>query len=147
MSTDQHHRFGPGLSDDDPTRGRPATVGELFAKLSEQVSSLVQGEIELTKTKATAFLKKVGAGGALIAVGAFLGLYLLWWIFHTIEVAIAVALPAWAASLIVSVFLLVVIAVLVLVGVKLIQKGQEHTPTPQVGLQQDVEAFKKGLGK
>ena len=147
MSTDEHHRFGPVLSDDDPTQGRPATLGELFAKLSEQISTLIQGEIELTKTKATAFLKKVGAGGALIGVGAFLALYLLWWVFHTIEVAIAVALPAWAASLIVTALIAVVIAVLGLGGGKLIQKGQEHTPTPQVGLQQDVDAFKKGLGK
>lgn len=146
MSTDENHRFEPGQPDD-PVAGRPATLGELFAKLSEQVSALVQGEIELTKTKATAFLKKVGAGGALLAVGGFLGLYLLWWIFHTIEVAIAVALPAWAAALIVTGLITVVIAVLVLVGLKLIERGKEHTPTPQVGLQQDVDAFKKGLGK
>jgi hypothetical protein len=33
------------------------------------------------------------------------------------------------------------------VGVKLIQKGQEHTPNPQEGIRQDVDAFKKGLGK
>lgn len=146
MSTDENHRFEPGQPDD-PVAGRPATLGELFAKLSEQVSALVQGEIELTKTKATTFLKKVGAGGALLAVGGFLGLYLLWWIFHTIEVAIAVALPAWAAALIVTGLITVVIAVLVLVGLKLIERGKEHTPTPQVGLQQDVDAFKKGLGK
>ncbi|MDN5964054.1 MAG: phage holin family protein [Actinomyces sp.] len=147
MSTDEHHRFGPGPSEEDNAQAHPATLGELFAKLSEQVSTLIQGEIELTKTKATTFLKKVGAGASLIGLGAILGLYLLGWVFHTIEVAIAVALPAWAAALIVTALIAVVIAVLVLVGVKLIRKGQEHTPAPQVGLQQDVDAFRKGLGK
>ena len=147
MSTDEHHRFGPASTEEDTTQGRPATLGELFAKLSEQISTLIQGEIELTKTKATAFLKKVGAGGSLIALAAFLALYLLGWVFHTIEVAIAVALPAWAAALIVTALIALVIAILVLVGVKLIKKGQEHTPSPQVGLQQDVDAFRKGLGK
>lgn len=126
---------------------RPPSVGTLFATLSSQVSTLVQGEIELTKTKATAFFKKVGSGGALLAVAAVLALYLLGWIFHTVELAIAVALPQWAASLIVVGILLLVIAVLALVGGKLIQKGQKDTPKPQVGLKEDVTAFKKGLGK
>lgn len=126
---------------------RPPSVGTLFATLSGQVSTLVRGEIELTKSKASTFFKKVGAGGALLAVAGVLALYLVGWVFHTVELAIAVALPAWAASLIVVGLLLVVIALLALVGVKLIQKGQQDPPQPQVGLKQDVDAFKKGLGK
>lgn len=145
MATDQASS-APDIGEP-PSSERPATVGELFARLSEQISSLVQGEIELTKTKAAAFLKKVGAGGALLAVAAVLALYMLGWLFHTVEVALAVALPEWAASLIVLALLLVLVALLAFVGVKLIQKGQEHTPNPQEGIRQDVDAFKKGLGK
>lgn len=126
---------------------RPPSLGTLFATLSAQVSTLVQGEIELTKTKAATFFKKVGSGGALLALAGILGLYLLGWIFHTVELAIAVALPHWAASLIVVGILLLVIAVLALIGIMLIQKGQKDTPKPQVGLKHDVTAFKKGLGK
>lgn len=126
---------------------RPPSVGALFATLSNQVSTLVQGEIELTKTKAATFFKKIGSGGALLAVAAVLALYLLGWVFHTVELAIAVALPQWAASLIVVGILLILVAVLALIGVKLLQKGQEDTPRPQVGLKEDVTAFKKGLGK
>ncbi len=131
---------------DSSSDGHP-TIGQLFATLSEQISALVQGEIELTKTKAATFLKRIGVGGALLAGAGILALYLLGWVFHTIEVALAVALPAWAASLIVLGLLLVVVAVLALIGVKQIQKGQASTPKPQDGLKQDVEALKKGLGK
>lgn len=126
---------------------RPPSVGALLATLSGQVSTLVQGEIELTKSKATTFFKKVGAGGALLAVAGVLALYLIGWVLHTIEVAIAVALPAWAAALIVMGILLIAVATLALVGVKLIQKGQQDPPKPQDGIKQDVNAFKKGLGK
>ncbi len=130
----------------DQNRRSPST-GELFASLSTQVTTLVRGEIELTKTKALAFGKRVGSGGALLAVAGVLGLYLLAWIFHTIEVALAHAVPDWAAALIVVGLLVLVIAVLALVGMRLLKAGSEHTPDPGTGLRKDVDAFKKGLGK
>lgn len=137
----------PGTSWKAPApEDRPPKIGSLLATLSGQVTTLVEGEIELTKRRAVEFFKKTGVGGVLIAVGAFLALYLLWWIFHTIEVAIAAALPAWAASLIVVALILIVIAVLVAVGIAMIKKGQADKPEPGKGIKADMEALKKGLG-
>jgi len=144
MATDQTQIApDPGAP---PSDTRP-TIGELFATLSEQVSALVRGEIELTKIQASAFFKKVGTGAVLLVVAVVMALYMVGWLFHTIEVAIAVALPAWAASLIVWGVLLIIVVVLALVGIKKIQKGQQDTPKPQEGLKEDVDAIKKGLGK
>lgn len=130
-----------------PEPPKPATIGELFAQLSLQVSTLIQGEIELTKTKAQAFAKKVGAGGALLFVAAVLCLYLLGWFFHLIEVALTYAVPAWAAALIVLLIIAIIIAILAFVGMKLIEKGQQDPPAPKEGVKKSVEAFKKGLGE
>ncbi len=144
MATDQTQIApDPGVP---PSDTRP-TIGELVATLSEQLSALIRGEIELTKSKATAFLKKIGTGAALLVVAVIVGLYMVGWLFHTIEVALAVALPAWAASLIVWALLLIIVVVLALVGVKQIQNGQHDTPKPQEGLKEDVDAIKKGLSK
>lgn len=126
---------------------RPASMGELFSALSTQVTTLVNGEIELNKLKVKNFAKKFGAGGALLALAAVFALYLLAWVFHTIELAIAVALPAWAASLITTVILLLIVAVLAAVGASLLGKSQADVPDPKDGLTRDIDALKKGLGK
>lgn len=127
--------------------GRAATMGELFASLSTQITTIINGEIELNKLKAKNFAKRAGAGAGLLAAAAVLGLFLLGWVFHTIEVAIAVALPAWAAALITTGILLLITAILAGVGASLLKKSQEHTPDPKEGLTQDLNALKKGLGK
>lgn len=126
---------------------RPATMGELFAALSTQVTALVNGEIELTKLKAKNFAKKAGMGGALLSVAGVLALYMLGWALHTIELAIALTLPAWAASLIVAGVLLIIVAILAAVGTNELKKSQEHTPDFTSGFSQDIDAVKKGLGK
>ena len=47
-------------------------IGELVATLSAQFATLVKGEIALTKTKALAFAKKVGAGAVFLLGAAVL---------------------------------------------------------------------------
>lgn len=126
---------------------RAATVGELFTALSGQVTTLVNGEIELNKLKAKNFVKKIGMGGVLLAAAAVFALYLLGWVLRTVETAIALALPVWAASLIVTVLLLVAVTILAGLGASLLKKSRAHMPDPKEGLARDLDALKKGLGK
>lgn len=121
------------------------SIGELFANLSTQITSLVRGEIELTKAKATAYVTKMGMGIGLFVGAALFALYLLGWIFHTIELALAVALPAWAASLIVAGILLVIVLVLALLGKAALGKAKDSTPDPKSGVNASIDAVKKGL--
>ncbi|WP_022867338.1 phage holin family protein [Schaalia vaccimaxillae] len=142
----------PGTPVPDPVSlatdsARPATIGELFAALSAQVSTLISGEIELTKVKATALIKKAGTAGALLAIAAVFALYLLGWIFRSIELAIAIVLPAWAASLITAGILLLIVVIFAAIGASMLKKSSEHKPDPKAGLTKDVDAIKKGLGK
>ena len=69
---------------EEPTaaKARPASMGELFATLSSQITTLINGEIELNKLKAKNFVKKIGVGGVLLAVAAVFAFYLLGWVFH-----------------------------------------------------------------
>ncbi|MDT3766491.1 phage holin family protein [Gleimia hominis] len=130
------------------TQSRPNTsIGELFGELSNQITSLIRGEIELTKLKATSTVKKAGLGAGLLAGGAVFGLFMLGWIFRTIEKAIALALPEWAAALIVVGILLVITLILVLVGIQALKKGMAEKPDPSTNLKLDVAAAKMGLDK
>lgn len=135
----------PAASAGAPSPKKPASIGELFATLSTQITSLVQGEIELTKAKASAYASRMGMGIGLLGAAGVLGLYLLGWFFHTIELLLALVVPAWAASLIVVVILLVIILVLALLGKKSLDKARLTTPDPKAGLQSSVKALKKGL--
>lgn len=129
-------------------QSRPNTsIGELFGELSNQITALIRGEIELTKVKATALLKKAGAGGILLAGAGVFALYLLGWIFHTIELALATAMAEWAASLITTGILLLIVVILGAIGALLLKKGMEDKPDPQVNMKLNVAAAKKGLKK
>ncbi len=99
------------------------TIGRLVADVSRDVSALVQSEIALAKTELKVSVKAGGIGAALFAVVAFLGLLLI--ILLSITVAYFLTMtglhPAWA-FLIVSGFYLLLMAVLGLVGFRLIRK-------------------------
>lgn len=128
------------------TAGKAApSIGELFGLMSNQVSSLIRGEIELTKSKAVSFVTRMGRGIGLLVGAGILTLYLLGWIFHSIEMAIAVALPRWASALIVVGLLLIIVLILALLGVRELKRAKETTPAPKEGLSASVAAFKKGL--
>lgn len=128
-----------------PALKKPASIGELFATLSTQITSLIQGEIELTKAKASAYATRMGMGIGLLGAAGLLGMYLLGWVFHSIELVLALLVPAWAASLIVVALLLVIILVLALLGKKALDKARLTTPDPKSGLEASLEALKKGL--
>lgn len=121
------------------------SIGALFADLSQQITRLIRGEIELTKTKAASFATRMGLGIGLLAGAGLFALYLLGWILHSIELALAIVLPAWAASLIVVAILLVIVLILALLGKKALDKAQSSIPAPGEGIQASVGAFKKGL--
>ncbi|MDO5035003.1 MAG: phage holin family protein [Actinomycetaceae bacterium] len=130
------------------TQSRTNTsIGQLITELSNQVTTLIRGEIELTKVKATTLAKKAGAGGALLAVAGVFALYLLGWVFHTIELALELAVAPWLASLITALILLFIVIVLALVGVVLLKKGMKDKPEPQVNMKLNIAAAKKGMEK
>lgn len=144
MTTPKEPLENPGPAS---AQKRPASMGELFAALSSQVTTLVSGEIELNKVKAKNYIRKLGAGAVFLTLAGIFSLYLLAWVFHSIELALALALPAWAASLITTALLLFIVAFLVMVGTALLSKRKSSVPDPKAGINDSIDAFKKGLGK
>ncbi len=133
-----------GVAPGKTTASRP-NLGNLVSKLSDQVQALVKGEIELAKVKATNMAKRSGVGIALLVVAGVLALYMLGFLFGAVAEALVLAVPMWAAKLIVAGILLVLVAILALVGKASLQKGIADKPDPQAGIKEGIAAVKKGL--
>ena len=111
--------------------GDPST-GELVARLSEQVSRLVRTELRLAQLELADKGKRAGIGVALFGGGGLLALYGVGAIVAGLVLLLALALPAWAAALIVGGVLLAVAGVLALRGRT--QVRQATPPVPKQAL-------------
>ncbi len=107
------------------------SLGELVASLTEDARTLARGEVELAKAELSETAKRSGTGVGLLGGAGLLGLLAL--VLLSIAAAyglVAAGLhPAWA-FLIVAVVYLLIAAVLVLVGQRLLKKaskGPERT--------------------
>lgn len=135
----------------DPTTGetpepRPSMI-DLVAQTVTQARDLVYAEIELVKLKAKKAAKKIGVGAALVAVGAFFAIYLLFWIFHSIELLLALVVPAWAAALITTGIILLLLVGFLALGASLIKRGSSDGPDVSGEISANVDSIKEGLGK
>ncbi|MFM6974336.1 MAG: phage holin family protein [Agromyces sp.] len=116
----------------------------LIGELPEVISRLISAEIDRIKVEIGFKAKNIGVGVGLIAAAAFIGLFFLGTLIASAICALALVLPAWAASLIVSGVLLLLMAVLIGLGVRRFQKASEDVGLTDE-LRRDVDAV-KGMG-
>lgn len=134
-----------GPTDPPPAEPTPS-VGELFARITEQVSRLVRAEIDLVKAELIAKVTRLGIGAGLLAAGGVLALYGLGVLIHSAVLGLSNAVAPWLAALIVALAIFAIVGVLVLVGVKQLKAGVPPTPESAVeNVKKDVDAVKKGL--
>lgn len=130
----------------DPSRtSGDEPVGALVQRLSEQIPELVRSELRLAQAELTAKGKRAGLGvGMFSAAGllAFLGIATL---VATAVLALDLALPAWAAALIVAVALFAAAVVAALVGKKEVQEASPPAPERTIAsVKEDVATVKGG---
>jgi hypothetical protein len=126
---------------------RKKSLGELLGELPGLLTKLVKDEIEGLKREITSRLAKLGVGAALFVVAALLGFFALAVLIAAAVLGLATVFEPWAAALIVAGGLLIIVAILVLVGVRSIKKGIPPVPENSVdSIKKDVNAI-KGLGR
>ncbi len=106
------------------------SIGQLASDVSTHVSTLVRSEIELAKLELRATVKNAGVGAGMFIGAAVVFVFSLTFGFLTLaEVLVALGLERWLAYLIVFVFQLIVVAVLIFLGYRKVQKvkGPEKT--------------------
>ncbi len=136
-STQPHHAASaPGR---DPLGQEP--VGELVQRASQQLTELVRGELRLAQAEMKEKGRRYGKGGGLFGGAGVVGFLMAQALVATVIAALAVALPVWAAGLIVTAVLGVIAAVLAMSGKK--QVDQAAPPTPE----QTVENVKADVAE
>ncbi|MDU0349105.1 phage holin family protein [Actinomyces sp. MRS3W] len=125
-----------------PTSAASPTLIELINRISDNITGLVHGEIDLAKAKGRRMVTTMGMGGALLAVGGVVALYGLGFLLSTFVELIALALPLWAAKLIVAVVLLIVAGVAAWLGAKRLQAAKADVPDPKGALSRDIDTVK-----
>lgn len=114
-------------------------LGDLLKELMSEASLLIRQEVALARTEMTEKFKVMARASVMLIVAAFVGLLAAGVLTATIVLAIDVALPAWAAALIVTVAYLIIAGVFGLVGVKRLQKVGKPVP------EQTIETIKEDI--
>jgi hypothetical protein len=120
---------------------------QLISDLPRLIVELLKAELNHLKAEFAEKAKYAGVGIGLLAGAAFF----LFFAFATLVAAailgISVALPAWAAALIVFGALVVIAVILALVGIRSFKKMDGVAPSQTIdSIKEDADAL-KGLGK
>lgn len=115
------------------------SLGELFAELARETSTLVRQEMGLARAEMTQKATRVGKDVAFLAIGgavAYAGVLAL--LAAVILGLAALGLPAWLAALIVGL-------VVVVVGYVLVQRGRDALKREDLAPRQTVETLKEDV--
>lgn len=121
------------------------TLGELIGTLTQQLTALVKGEVELLKAEVADKGKKMGVGAGLLVGAGLFGFFAFAVLITTAILGLTNVVAPWLAALIVGVALLMIAGLLALVGKKSIDKAKEVHPEPVAHIKQDIEIVKDGF--
>lgn len=112
----------------------------LLGELPDRVSTLVRAEIDQVKAELTYKAKHFGIGAGLVVGAAFVGIFLLGTLIATGILALSLVMPGWAAALIVSGVLLLIILILLGIAVLNFKRGSEPLESIE-SVRQDIDAI------
>ena len=138
MSRTQPHHAGSAPSADHLGQ---EPVGELVQQASQQLTERARGELRLAQAEMKEKGKLYGKGGGLFGGAGVVGFLMAQALVATVIAALAVALPVWAAGLVVTAALGVIAALMAMSGKK--QVDQAGPPTPK----QTVENVKADVAE
>jgi len=126
----------------EPKSGADASIGELMSQLSAQTSRLVRDEMRLAQKELQESAKHAGIGAGLFSAAGLVAVFGLGSVIAAAIAALSLALPVWAAALIVAVVLFAVAGVAGLVSKKQLDQA---SPTPEMtvaNVRQDIHELK-----
>jgi uncharacterized membrane protein YqjE len=127
-----------------PVHDEHHSVGELVGQATEQLSRLVRQEVALAKVELAEKGKRVGRGGGMLGAAgaiAYVGLFAL---AGTATAALSLALPVWAAALIVTAVLFAIAGVLAMTGRAQLRRAAPPTPEQTLGsVRADVDEIRE----
>lgn len=124
------------------------SLGQIFKDLTADLSTLFRSEIALLKLEVKDTVTKLGGGTAMFAGAVFLALFGVAFLFVTIVLGlVALGVPAWLSTLIVTVVLFAAAGVLAMMGKKKFA-AVEFVPNESVQqIKTDIESIKADIAR
>jgi hypothetical protein len=124
------------------------SLGSIIKDLTADFATLFRSEIALLKLEIKDTVAKLGGGIGMFAGALFLGLFGLAFLFVTVVLGlVALGVPAWVSTLIVTVVLLGGAAVLAVMGKKKFAAVQ-FVPTDSIeNIKTDIETIKNDIAR
>lgn len=124
------------------------SLGTIIKDLTADLSNLFRSEIALLKLEIRQAVAKLGTGGAMLGAALFLGLFGLAFLFVTITLGlVALGVPAWLSSLIVTIVLLGAAGVLAMMGKKRLS-AVSFVPNESIDhIRGDLDAIKADVAR
>ncbi|HEY9303098.1 MAG TPA: phage holin family protein [Mycobacterium sp.] len=119
-----------------------ASIGELMSQLSAQVSRLVRDEMRLAQKEFQQSAKHAGLGAGLLSAAGLLAFFGVASLIAAAIAAIALALPVWAAALIVGAAVLSVAGMAALLSKKQANEVTPAAPQTVANVKKDVQQVK-----
>lgn len=123
------------------------SLGELFAELAREMSTLVRQEVALAKTEMTQKATRVGMNVAFLVIGGAIAYAGLLAIIAAIIIALGNAMNnMWAAALLVGLVITGIAAALIMKGLNAL-KSEDLTPRQTIEtLKEDAQWAKNQIG-
>jgi len=124
------------------------SLGTIIKDLTADLSMLFRSEIALLKLELKEAAAKLGVGAALLGGAMFLGLIGIAFLFVTITLGlVALGVPAWLSSLIVTVVLFAAAGVLAMLGKKKLE-DVDFVPNQAIEhIKSDIDALKADVAR
>ena len=124
------------------------SLGTIVKELTADLSTLFRSEIALLKLEVKDTFAKLSGGAALFAAALFLGLLGIGSLFVTAVLGlVALGVPAWLSTLIVTIVLFVGAGICAMMGKKKFA-GVQFVPTESVEqIRTDIESIKNDIAR
>ena len=124
------------------------SLGTIIKDLTADLSNLFRSEIALLKLEIKESVAKVGGGTAMLVGALFLAIFGLAFLFVTITLGlVALGVPAWVSSLIVTLVLFIAAGVLVMLAKKKM-KDVSFVPNESIDhIKGDIETLKADVAR
>ena len=124
------------------------SLGTIIKELTADFSTLFRSEVALLKLEVKDTVAKLGGGAALMAGAVFLAIFGAAFLFVTITLGlVALGVPAWVSSLIVTLVLFIGAGALAWMGKKKFSAVQ-FVPTESVDqIKADIESIKSDIAR
>jgi hypothetical protein len=123
-----------------------ASLGELTARMSEQVSRLVRDELALAQLEAKQKAKRLGIGAGMFGASGLFAVLGLGVAVAAAVLGLALVVDAWLAAVIVAAALFVLAGMVALIGKMSVSKGTPPVPTQAIeSSKADVAAVRQAV--